>query len=128
MSKFLWIRDLALMCRFELIDNGHMVSPEMRQKAQIGLDLWEKVLDEHSDHPQTIRMVKDHLEFYDTLVNILDQGFTFRVKLTSGMSVDAPQLDQMPELSSRFLNKRHLDKFLSIVIDSEVDRYDEKYL
>jgi len=128
LGKFLWIRDLALMCRFEILDNGGMVSPEMRHKAEMGLELWEKVLDEHKDHPQTIRMVKDHLEFYDTLVNVLDQGFTFRMKLASGMSVNAPQLSQMPELSARFLNKRHLDKFLSIVIDSEVENYEQKYL
>jgi len=128
LGKFLWVRDLALMCRFEMLDNGGMVSPEMQQKAHMGLELWEKILDEHSDHPQTIRMVKDHLEFYDTLVNIMDQGFTFKMKLASGMSVNAPQLDQMPELGARFLNKRHLDKFLSIVIDSEVGNYGQKYL
>jgi len=128
LGKFLWIRDLSLMCRFELMDNGGMVGPEMRQKAEMGLELWEKTIDEHRDHPQTVRMVKDHLEFYDTLVNVMDAGFTFKFKLSSGMSVNAPQLDQVPELSARFLNKRHLDKFLSIVIDSEVESYEQKYL
>ena len=128
LGKFLWIRDLALMCRFELQTNGMQVGPEMRNKAQSGLDLWEDTIDRNGDHPQTVRMIKDHLEFYDTLTNVMDEGFIFRMKLSSGKFVDAPQLEQVPELSARFLNKRHLDKFLSIVIDDEVKCYDEKYL
>lgn len=128
LGKFLWIRDLALMCRFELQDNGARSTPDMRQKAMMGLELWEKALDEDGEHPQTIRMIRDHLEFYDTLVNVMDTGFTFKMKLSSGREASAPQLEQVPELSARFLNKRHLDKFLSLVIDSEVKCYEEKYL
>ena len=128
LGKFLWIRDLALMCRFELQTNGMQVTPELRAKAEMGLALWEETIDKNGDHPQTVRMIRDHLEFYDTLTNVMDEGFIFRMKLSSGKFVDAPQLEQMPELSARFLNKRHLDKFLSIVIDSEVKSYDEKYL
>jgi len=128
LGKFLWIRDLALMCRFELERNSGQVSPEMRENALIGLQLWEDTLDEDGDHPQTVRMLKDHLDFYDTLVNVIDEGFVFKFKLGSGKITPAPQLDQVPELSARFRNKRHLDKFLSIVIDSEVKCYEEKYL
>jgi glycosyltransferase involved in cell wall biosynthesis len=128
LGKFLWVRDLSLMCRFDLEANGGQVSPEMRQRALMGIDLWEKTMDEHADHPQAVRMIKDHLEFYNTLTNILDQGFEFKIKLASGLNGSTPQLEQMPELSARFLNKRHLDKFLSIVIDSEVKSYEEKYL
>ncbi len=128
LGKFLWVRDLSLMCRFDLEENGGNVSPEMRQRAVMGLELWEKTLDEHKDHPQVVRMVKDHLEFYNTLTNVLDQGFEFKMKLASGLNGKTPQLEQMPELSARFLNKRHLDKFLSIVIDNEVKEYEQKYL
>ena len=128
LGKFLWIRDLALMCRFELESNGGMVPPDMRERAMIGLELWEDTLDKDGDHPQVLRMVKDHLEFYNVLTSVMDQGFVFKFKLSSGLDESAPQLEQMPELAARFLNKRHLDKFLSIVIDNEVKSYDEKYL
>jgi glycosyltransferase involved in cell wall biosynthesis/SAM-dependent methyltransferase len=128
LGKFLWIRDLALMCRFELESNGMQVSPDMRQKALMGLELWEETIDKDGDHPQTVRMIKDHLEFYNTLTNVLDEGFDFKIKLSSGKITEAPQLEQVPELSARFLNKRHLDKFLSIVLDNEVKHYEEKYL
>ena len=128
LGKFLWIRDLALICRFELEQNGMLVSPEMRQKAEMGIALWEETLLKDHEHPQTVRMVRDHLEFYDTLVNVLDEGFVFKLKLSSGKFADAPQLDQVPELSARFRNKRHLDLFLSIVIDNEVCNYEDKYL
>lgn len=128
LGKFLWIRDLSLICRFELEQNGGMVSHEMRQKAEMGLQLWEETLQTDGKHPQTVRMVRDHLEFYDTLVNVVDEGFVFKMKLSSGKYREAPQLEQVPELSARFRNKRHLDMFLSIVIDNEVCNYEEKYL
>ena len=89
---------------------------------------WEKALDDDGNHPQMPRMVHAPLEFYDVLVNCMDEGFTFRLKYASGPEVNAPTLDQVPELSARFLNKRHLDKFLSVLIDDEVKSYDEKYL
>lgn len=128
LGKFLWIRDLALMCRFELQENGGFVTSDMKQKAALGLKLWEDTLDKDGKHRQVVRMVKDHLEFYNVLTNVLDKGFQFKIKLASSFDGNAPQLDQVPELTARFLNKRHLDKFLSIVIDNEVECYDEKYL
>jgi hypothetical protein len=88
----------------------------------------DRILGEYGEHPQVKRMVKDHLEFYDVLVNCMDRGFTFRIKFASGPDVSAPQLHEVPELSARFLNKRHLDKFLSVLINDEVLSYEEKYL
>jgi glycosyltransferase involved in cell wall biosynthesis len=128
LGKFLWIRDLALMNRFELESNGGNITPEMQQRAILGLALWEDTLDENGDHPQVKRMIRDHLEFYDVLVNCMDRGFTFRFKWSSGPNTSAAQLAEVPELSARFLNKRHLDKFLSVLINDEVKSYEERYL
>lgn len=127
LGRFLWIRDLALMCRFELEQSGNMVSEQMQARAISGLRLWEETLDQFPKHPQVQRMVRDHLEFYDTLVNVLDHGFEFRMRLSSGFNGATPPLEATPEISARFYNKRHLDKFLSVVIDSEVSRYETKY-
>jgi hypothetical protein len=127
LGKFLWIRDLALMCRFDLESNGGMITTEMRARAQEGLKLWEDTLDNHGDHPQVQRMVKDHLEFYSTLTNVLDTGFMFKIKLCSTPGLSDIQLNGAPELSARFLNKRHLDKFLSVIINGEVENYEHKY-
>jgi glycosyltransferase involved in cell wall biosynthesis len=128
LGRFLWIRDLALMNRFELEQTQGAITPEMQERAIGGLKLWEETLDEYGEHPQVKRMVKDHLEFYDVLVNCMDRGFTFRIKFASGPDLSAPQLHEVPELSARFLNKRHLDKFLSVLINDEVLSYEEKYL
>jgi hypothetical protein len=128
LGAFLWIRDLALMNRFELEQTQGGVTPVMQERALIGLELWEKTIDEHGDHPQVKRMVRDHLEFYDVLVNCMDRGFTFRFNFASGPGIDAPQLNQVPELSARFLNTRHLNKLLSVLIDDEVKSYEAKYL
>jgi glycosyltransferase involved in cell wall biosynthesis len=128
LGAFLWVRDLALMNRFELEQTRGNITPMMQNRALIGLELWEKTLGEHSSHPQVKRMVRDHLEFYDVLVNCMDRGFTFRIKFASGPGINAPQLGQVPEMSARFLNTRHLDMFLSCLINDEVKSYEEKYL
>jgi len=127
LGKFLWIRDLALMCRFELEQTQGMVTHEMNQRAKEGLSLWEETVDLSSDHPQVRRMIKDHLEFYDTLVKVLGEGFTFKMNLASGTGTADLHLNGAGELSAQFLNRRHLDKFLSVVIDEEVKDYGTKY-
>lgn len=127
LGKFLWIRDLALMCRFDLEKTGGMVTQEMAQRAVEGLKLWEETLDNCSDHPQVRRMIKDHLEFYDTLTRVLNEGFVFKLNIASAPGTSQAQLDHNAELSAQFLNRRHLDKFLSVIIDEEVKDYGTKY-
>ena len=127
LGRFLWIRDLALMCRFELERTNGGVTPQMQLQASEGLKLWEETIDKYGDHKQTGRMIRDHLQFYDTLVNVIGQGFLFAMRFSTGID-SAPELVQVPELKARFLNRRHLDKFLSVVIDGEVKGYEEKYL
>jgi hypothetical protein len=129
LGKFLWIRDLALMTRFELEQTGGMVTPDMQQRSVEGLKLWEDTIDNCADHPQVRRMIKDHLEFYDTLSRAVGnaQGFDFKINLGSGNGTAAVQLSPENELTARFLNRRHLDKFLSVIIDEEVKDYGTKY-
>ncbi len=127
LGKFLWIRDLALMNRFELEQTGNMITPDMVARATEGLQLWEDTIDNCADHPQVRRMIKDHLEFYDTLTNCLGEGFIFKINLGSGDGTAVVNLNPTEELSARFLNRRHLDKFLSVVIDEEVKDYGTKY-
>ncbi len=127
LGKFLWIRDLALMCRFDLEQTQGMVTEMMQHRATEGLKLWEDTIDNCSDHPQVRRMIRDHLEFYDTLTRVLNQGFVFKMNFTSGQSGDQLHLDPNAELSAQFLNRKHLDKFLSVVIDEEVKDYGTKY-
>lgn len=126
LGKFLWIRDLALMCRFEL-EQTHTISPKMMHRAKEGLKLWEETIDKCSDHPQVRRMIKDHLEFYDTLVKMTGEGFTFRMNMASGPGTADIHLNGSGELVAQFMNRRHLDKFLSVVIDEEVKDYGTKY-
>lgn len=128
LGKFLWIRDLALMCRFDLENTRGGVTPQMVERARLGLTLWEETLSQHSDHPQVRRMVSDHLQFYDTLSRVMGRGFEFKLKLASGLNGSTPQLSQVPELSAFFFNKKHLDLFLSVVIDREVEHYEDRYL
>lgn len=127
LGKFLWIRDLALMCRFEMEQTQGGITQDMQVRAVEGVKLWEECIDKNGAHPQVRRMIKDHIEFYSTLTSVLGEGFEFKLNLGSGDGNAAVHLTQDGELSARFLNRRHLDKFLSVVIDEEVKDYGTKY-
>ncbi len=126
LGKFLWIRDLALMCRFDMERTGGQITDEMYARAQEGLRLWEDTIDDFSEHPQVRRMIKDHLEFYDTLARINGGGFSFAINMASNDGTSDVQLNG-GALNAHFVNRRHLDKFLSVIIDDEVKHYGTKY-
>ena len=127
LGKVLWIRDLALMCRFDLEGNNGQITNAMKQRAAEGLKPWDDTIHDSSEHPQVRRMIKDHLEFYDTLVRIKGGGFMFKMNMASGDGNANIQLNGTGELCAQFLNKEHLDIFLSVIIDEEVKDYGTKY-
>lgn len=124
LGKFLWVRDLAQMCRWEGERNGGQVTPTMIERAKMGLKIWEELLEEG----QT-RMLADpdNLGFYSTLVQILGEGFDF------GFTMDASKLnggahpEKQPPLSARFYSRGHAEKLFLKLLDEKTSNYDSKY-
>lgn len=124
LGKFLWVRDLAQMCRWEAEANGGHISEAMIERAKIGIQIWEELLDAGQ-----LRMLADpdNLSFYSTLVTVLGVGFDF------GFTMDASKLNggahpekQVP-LSARFYSKEHAEKLFLKLMAERITNYDSKY-
>mgnify|MGYP001570962814 CR=1 FL=1 len=124
LGKFLWVRDLAQMCRWEAEANGGRVSEAMIERAKIGIKIWEELLDAGQ-----LRMLADpdNLSFYSTLVTVLGVGFDF------GFTMDASKLnggahpEKQPPLSARFYSKEHAEKLFLKLLAERTTNYDSKY-
>lgn len=124
LGKFLWIRDLAQMCRWEGERNGGQITSTMIERAKMGLKIWEELLEEG----QT-RMLADpdNLGFYSTLVQILGEGFDF------GFTMDASKLnggahpEKQPPLTARFYSREHAEKLFLKLLTERTANYDSKY-
>ena len=122
-GHFLWVRDLALMCQFEIEQNGGIISPAMKERAEEGIKTWEKMIDDDEFNP---RMVSDALEYYSTLTKIVGGGFEFSINFSVSKFVGGLNPNGTP-LVAHFLTKDHMDKFILKMIHSEIKHYDSKY-
>ena len=75
LGKFLWLRDLFQVCRYEL-EAGSLVTDTMVDRALEGVALWEELL---RDAP--LRLAVDALEWYSGLVEILGGGVPFEIAI-----------------------------------------------
>lgn len=124
LGKFLWVRDLAQMCRWEAESNGARVTEAMVERAKIGIKIWEELLDAGQ-----LRMLADpdNLSFYSTLVTVLGVGFDF------GFTMDASKLnggahpEKQPPLAARFYSKEHAEKLFLKLLAERTTNYDSKY-
>jgi glycosyltransferase involved in cell wall biosynthesis len=124
LGKFLWLRDLAQMCRWEAEKNGGQVTPAMRARAAEGIRIWEELLE---DGQTRMLCDSDNLDFYSTCVQVLGEGFDFGFRFDTSKLNGGIHLDQAPLYKARFRSKEHAEKlFLKLLTDRTV-HYDSRY-
>jgi glycosyltransferase involved in cell wall biosynthesis/2-polyprenyl-3-methyl-5-hydroxy-6-metoxy-1,4-benzoquinol methylase len=124
LGKFLWLRDLAQMCRWEAEANGGQVTYAMQERARIGIKIWEELLDAGQ-----LRMIADpdNLSFYSTLVQVLGEGFDFGFMLDASKLNGGAHPERQPAYTAKFYSKEHAEKlFLKLMAERTVN-YDSKY-
>jgi len=121
LGKFLWMRDLSLMCRFELQSTSR-ISPQMRQRAEEGIAIWEELLELGE-----LRMLVDGLEFYDVLARVLATGFEVGFALDTSKLNGGIHLEQAKPVRAYFAKKEHAEKLFSALFDEKVKDYGSKY-
>jgi len=124
LGKFLWVRDLAQMCRWEAEANGARVSGAMIERAKIGIKIWEELLDAGQ-----LRMLADpdNLSFYSTLVTVLGVGFDFGFTMDASKMNGGAHPEKQPPLSARFYSKEHAEKLFLKLMAERTTNYDSKY-
>lgn len=126
LGKFLWLRDLAQMCRWEAERNGGQVTPAMQARAAEGIRIWEELLEAN----QTKMLAdSDNLSFYSTLVQVLggQESFDFGFKMDASKLNGGPQVDKAATFSGRFHSRAHAEKFFMAMMNERTTNYDSRY-
>jgi len=125
LGKFLWLRDLAQMCGYEMEQNGNNVTRIMRERAKEGIKMWEGLL-ELGEY----RMLIDGMDFYSTCVRVLTHGqggFDLGMKLDASKLNGGPHVDQQPLIGARFMSRDHAERFITGLLKERVADYESKY-
>ena len=122
LGKFLWIRDLAQMCNYELERNGGYISQEMIRRAKMGMELWEELLAD-----KNTRLLADGMEFYSILSRVLGGGFDFGIKVDSSKLNGGIHIDRQPTIAGHFHKQEHVHTLTKALIDERLKTYESKY-
>lgn len=121
LGKFLWVRDLSMMCRFELEGNGGRPTKYMMDRAEAGTKLFEELIDTADE-----RMLLDGLEYYTVLSTLLG-GVQMNFQLA--LSKHAGQLEgALPAPANGvFRNKEQALRFINRIFNERTRGYESKY-
>ncbi len=122
LGKFLWVRDLAQMCKYEMEMNGGRVTQEMKLRADEGIILWEDLLNSGE-----LRMISDGMEFYSFLAQIKGNSFEFGFMIDSSKLNGGLHLAQAKPIQSHFVSIEHVNKLMQALTNEKVKDYDSKY-
>jgi hypothetical protein len=124
LGKFLWLRDLAQMCRWEAERNGGQITEAMRSRAHEGIRIWEELLE--TDQTRMLTDA-DSLDFYSTLVQVLGEGFDFGFKLDASKANGGAHPDKAPLYNARFYSRAHAEKLFMKLMNERTANYDSRY-
>lgn len=120
LGRFLWMRDLSIMCKHQLEQNGN-VSENMFEMSLQAVNIWRQLLEEGH-----LRMCIDGLEFYSLCAKIIGEGFDFGFTYDVNKEGDVHPTHQTP-IIAHFLNREHLTKLFDSIVIERTKYYDSKY-
>lgn len=129
LGKYLWIRDLVHVNRFELEQNGMQVTPEMLNRCREAIDMFKTLLDTKG----TARNVRDSLQYVSECVNMVTngKGCEFRFCFDSKKMGVGDDMNNAPGLIQGVLeSKEDIEKLIQKMIDEKVDQLEKvaKYI
>jgi len=122
LGKFLWLRDLSQMCKYELEVNGGSVTLDMKERAKAGIKLWEELLED-----KHLRMLTDGMEFYSLLATIQGGGFEMGFAISTSKMNGGVHMGQVQPVQANFANEKHAKDFLNALFNEKVKSYESKY-
>lgn len=122
LGKFLWVRDLAQMCKYELEVNGGSITAEMVERADEGIKTWEELLEANN-----LRMLIDGLEFYSILSQVVGVEFEMAIALDTSKMNGGTNLNAVNPIVSKFAKEEHAKKLINALFNEKVKDYGSKY-
>lgn len=122
LGKWLWVRDTAQTCRWELENNGGMLTDNMERSIRHSIDLWKEVVDSGNT-----RLIMDGLQFYSELNAMLGVGFDFGCVLDTSKMNGGLKLYERQPILGRFSDTEDAKKVIDLVMHEHTKHYDSKY-
>lgn len=121
LGKFLWIRDLAQMCQWELENNGGRITETMFHRADEGIKLWSELLEEGD-----VRIMVDSLDYYSTLSRIKGEGFEMDLRFDTSIHGEA-RAETVRPVHAYFHTKDHASRLMNAIFEERTKSYGGKY-
>lgn len=115
-GKFLWVRDLSLLCQFEMEQSGGAITQEIVNYAQEGIALWQDLLNDaiNGEPGSHERYVVESVQYYSVLNNFLKQGIDVNMKLSIDNAGAA--LERGVAVGGRFANQDDVMTFTRLLV------------
>jgi len=120
LGKFLWLRDIAQMTRYEL-QAGQPINPLMVERCKEGVRMFEELLE-----AKQLRMLTDGMQWYSVCAGVLGAKFQAAFTLDTGL-VNQEFKPQGKTISAMFLTKEHATKLFNALLNEKVKDYEETY-
>ncbi|MEE8394798.1 MAG: methyltransferase domain-containing protein [bacterium] len=121
LGRFLWMRDLALLNRYDAETNGGRISPAMRARSREGIAIWRALLAE--DH---LRMCIDGLDHYSQHTQLLGGGFDFSAAVEAAKRLNggppAPQT-----VAGHFASREDAGELMKKLVADQTGNLDNRY-
>lgn len=121
LGKFLWLRDLAQVCKYDL-EEGAEDRAVFERRADEGIILWVDLVKSGN-----LRIALDGLEFYSQLSRVKGGGFEFSFTAAAGAHYGDPALNQGRVITAHFAIRAHVDLLLSAIADDQLLKYESRY-
>lgn len=126
LGKFLWIRDLCHMNRFEAMQ-GIPVNQTMVDRAKEALDYWRKLIESNQ-----VRMMNDALPYVTESVNLLTQNngieFELGLGINHGGIGDKLNGSAAPTQRAKFLNHDDVRLYANTMLEDKINSVTGDYL
>ncbi len=121
LGRFLWLRDLAHLVKYNLEGNGMRMTPEIQGYAQNIIMLWRELLEEGNT-----RFITESLPYYSEAVNVLGGGIEFLIDLKAQTNGHKASFTNSP-LKGLFANKEDIKGLTEHLAEETTKPYGEKY-
>jgi glycosyltransferase involved in cell wall biosynthesis/cyclopropane fatty-acyl-phospholipid synthase-like methyltransferase len=120
LGKFLWLRDLSHVIRYEMEQNGGVLSPNIGKNAKEIVELWRDL----AEQKQT-RLVVDALPYYSHATQLMGNGIEY--KFANGASRNNGGAKLNEPIGGVFTSTEDIKMLQDMITSDRVSVYDEKY-
>jgi glycosyltransferase involved in cell wall biosynthesis/2-polyprenyl-3-methyl-5-hydroxy-6-metoxy-1,4-benzoquinol methylase len=123
LNRYLMLRDIAQGLAFELEQTGGNVLEGQPDRAQLGIKLFEEMLDKNDP----VRSLIEALKYYTHCVQVTGTGFDVKLSMAFKSEL-APDLAATLDAEGRFHSKEFFSKFITRLHEEATKQYESKYL